>query len=145
MKLAVVKNRFSNLSWRGFDWIESESEDINCDFLLWQGPNIEILFHPLEFTKFRENELCGVLWESESIHLLRPDFPAPIGYPKWRDDFFVLKAGKYAIDFLRLWRESKDVADTVWRLGVRPIQYPNAIIKVHCPGDAMPEIQWGVA
>lgn len=111
---------------------------------MWLGPDVELLFHCDTMVRFRQNEFVGVIQQEESIHTTRPGFPAPLGYPKVRDDFFVLKAGQYAKEFLARWRVTRDVSQTVWELGVRPAEYPQEIIKVHVPLDARPKIEWGL-
>jgi len=144
MNIAITKNRFSVLSWPNINWIEPTAVDVECEFLVYCGPNVELLFHPELLIKFRQNEFCGVLREDESIHTKRPAFPAPLGYPKWYDGFFVLRFGKYAVEFLDLWRQTQDVSAIAWSLGVQPIQYPGEVLKVHCDEGDRAKIVWGM-
>jgi hypothetical protein len=86
-----------------------------------------------------------VLRGEESIHTIQPDFPAPLGYPEWYDGFFVLRVGKYAIDFLSCRRGGATVTDIIWKLGVQPIQYPAEAVKIHCDEGDRAKIVWGIA
>ena len=150
MNIICIRNRFSNLAWPRIEWVgrdfANSTDYMLCmfDFLVFVGPDLELLHHPDTLITFRANELIGVISTSEAIHTKRPDFPAPLGYFALRDDFFVLKAGRYAADFLAKWRENGgDVSLTVWELGVPPMSYPTGIVWEHCAEDSLPTIQWG--
>lgn len=155
MNLLVTQNRFSNLSWPCIKWIDRTCIDSHLgdfdsnegwDFLVYQGDDIELVYHPLELIKLRQNEPIGVVLEADSIHVKHPDFPGPLGYAKWRDDVFVLRAGEYASRFLEMWRSTPDVSLITWKLGVMPCMYPSGpgVIVEHCPLDAEPVILWGL-
>lgn len=153
MKIAVVQNRFANLDWPDIEWLDGQmAVDLGpgeWDFFLFLGLNVELLHHPDQLIRFRANERIGVLIEGPSIHEYLADHPAPLGMEKFRDDFWVLKAGPYAQDFLSLWREQGGsigaVTDIVWKLGVMPIIYPPMIVSVHCDEASQPNIVWGEA
>jgi hypothetical protein len=146
MNIAVTGNRYSNLNWPGVTWVEEMP--LQCDFFIYCAPHVEMRFHPEQFVKFRETELMGVIQEAESLHSFLSAHPAPLGYPKFRDDFFVLKNGPHADEFMNLWKESAGgvgaVSDAVWRMGVKPAEYPPGILHLHCPEDSKPRIQWGL-
>lgn len=147
MKIVVTRNRYSNENWPRVVWVDADAPLPDFDFFVYCAEHVELMYHPDQLVKFRETELCGVIQESESLHYFLSAHPAPLGYPRWRDDFFVLKAGDYAEKFLKLWRQSAGgvgaVSDTVWTLGVPPVQYPG-VIKLHPAEDAEPVIQWGL-
>lgn len=142
--IAVTRNRFTVETWPKVKFVDRGALNVACDFFVYLGENVELKYHPDTLVLFRQNEPCGVILENDSIHATRPDFPGMLGHPEWRDDFFVLKYGKYAVDFLELWRKSMDVTETVFRMGVPPCMYPSQVIKVHCPLDDEPSINYGL-
>ena len=154
MKIVCVQNRFSNLDWPGIEWCDDIEHNgafiAGWDFLVYCGPNTELICHPEQLIRFREGERIGVLQEAPSIHDFIVAHPAPLGYPKWSDEFWVLKAGEYAAKFLDLWRASGGqgigiVSDIVWKLGVPPVMYPAGpdVIVGHCDENTEPLIVWG--
>ena len=145
MKIAVVRNRFSVPTWPGITLIEPDAVGVDCDYLVYCGPDIELNYHPDTLVRFRETEFLGVVVESESVHTARPDHPSLLGYPKFRDDFFVLRSEERATEFLKRWLVNYDVTDAVWSMGFKPAEYHSSILLVHVPLDARPEIKWGVA
>lgn len=143
-RIAVTRNRFSNFAWSGIEWISYEEAELSQDFIVFVGKDIELAFHPDMLIRYRQREFCGVLYESESIHATQPDFPAPLGYPKFRDDFFTLRNSRYAEEFLKRWQgNDRNVTQTVWELGVPPCEYPPHVMKIHAPEIEIPAIVWG--
>ena len=156
MKILCVANRFANRRWPGIEWISpppSEPKDIGVgvcaegDFLVYLGPDAELLHNPDILVEFRQNELLGVIGDGESIHTTVPDFPAPLGYPRFHPQFFVLKlADERAAKFLAAWQASgRDLTRAAYECGIKPIIYPAAVVKFHCPLDSQPRIAWGFA
>ena len=142
--IVAVRNAWTDDSWANISWVDAIPDKPKGDYLAYFGDRIEPLFHLDTLVKFREREPIGVVREFDSIHTASPDFPAPLGYPKFRDDFFILKLNcAYGEKFLAEWRKDGDVSSLIWSMGSRPCDYPIEYFRIHCKATSMPPILWG--
>ena len=143
--IACVRNKYSKADWPSVQFIEYGSTDLSCDFLVWMSPEVELNYHPDTLIRFRQTEILTTVFEKESYHTDSPYADdVPLGYPKWRDDFFIVRSCPAATKFLSEWSKTGDVSLSAWRCGIRPVTLPPSAIRVHCRDDAFPEIVEGV-
>ena len=131
--------------YMGVTWVDETFQTDGADFLVFCGPRIELNYHPDSLVRFNAMEQIGVVVADVSIHDIDTAFPAPLGYPAFRDDFYIVKVGPYSEAFLAEIRKGRSVSAVVWELGVKPVEYPSTTITVHCDPASTPEIHWGLS
>jgi hypothetical protein len=144
-KIACISNRFRNLDWKHI-WLPHLHNVYefppNTDFYVFLGASTELLYHPEVLIKYREDEVIGVVIEGVSLHDRVHFTTAPLGFPYFSNEFFVLKNTKKAQDILDSWKETGEISETINQMKIKPIEYPK-VVKIHNSLDAYPTIYFG--
>ena len=142
MKICLLFNRWTkpwpNIITLPPEWDEFTMPD--CDYYVYVGPNTEMIMHPEMLVNYGEHDILGCLVEGISVHDIHPDCKAPLGFPLYSEDCFVLKNCDKAQEFLSMWNSLESVSLAVHALHIKPVEYQGSIIIKHCDPTYLPKV-----